>query len=148
MTVDKRKNVDERSDSDETSKKLKMEDDAPGLSTLQSKVGTIQGPDDASITSLFNTLFYTINNFVHDYFKGSPYSIARKNDQKVFFESLTGSDSTAYLKSKHPGAKEAIIVAAIWNKLIRPLLSAPTKAFSEMMPEYAIRTGTSGKPLE
>ncbi|KAI7782214.1 hypothetical protein LA080_013759 [Diaporthe eres] len=127
MTVDKRKNVDEKSDSGETSKKLKMEDDAPGLSTLQSTMGTIQGPDDASITSLFNTLFYTINNFVHDYFKGSPYSVARKNDQK----------------SKHPGAKEAIIVAAIWNKLIRPLLSAPTRAFNDMMPEKAIRTGTS-----
>lgn len=107
----------------------------------------MQGPDDDSITTLFNSLYYTIDTFAHSYFQGSPYVMARKNDQKTFFEGLTGRDAAVYLKSKHPGAKEAIIVAAIWNKLTRPLLSAPTKAFNDDIPEEAIKAGTSGKPL-
>ncbi|KAG6355247.1 hypothetical protein INS49_004329 [Diaporthe citri] len=144
MTCNKRKGVDGEPDGNETGKKTKREEDEPGLPEIQSKAGMIQGPDDASITSLFTTLFYTINTFVHEYFKGAPYSMARKNDQKVFFESLTGSDSTAYLKSKQPGAKEAIITAAIWNELIRPLLSAPITAFNETIPEHAIKNHTSG----
>lgn len=145
MASIKRKWDDDESDGNEAGKKLKLEEDEPGLPTIQSKAGKIQGPDDASITSLFITLFYTINTFAHDYFKGAPYSIARKNDHRVFFEGLTGSDSTVYLKSKHPGAKEAIVVAAIWNKLIGPLLSAPSRAFIDTIPEKTIKTGTSGK---
>lgn len=143
----KRKGDDGEPDGNETGKKMKMQEDEPGLPTMQFNAGMIQGPDDASITSLFTTLFYTINTFAQSYFQGSPYAAARKNDHKVFFESLTGSDPTVYLKSKHDGAKEAIIVAAIWNKLIRPLLSTPTKAFNDKMPEQAIRNATSGEPL-
>lgn len=147
MASNKRKEIKGEPDDNETSKKLKMEDDAPGLSTLQSKIGMLQGPDDASITSLFVALFYAINTFVQAYFKGAPYSIARKNDQKVFFEGLVVSDCKVYLKSKHPGAKESIITAAIWNKLISPLLGTPIRAFNKIMPEYTIKTRTSGKPL-
>lgn len=137
MASMKRKKTYDEPDDNKSGKKMKMQEDA----------GMIQGPDDASIRGLFTTLFYTINTFAQTYFQGAPYSIARKKDQKVFFEDLTGSNPTVYLKSKHPGVKEAIIVAAIWNALIRPLLSVPTKAFNEMMPEYAIKDRTSGRPL-
>lgn len=147
MTATKREHHDGEPDGSEAVKKLKMEDDGPHSPTLQSKLGMIQGPDDASMTHLFLALFYAINTFVQDYFKGAPYSNARKTDEKAFFESLTGSDCKGYLKSKHPGAKEAIMLAAIWNKLIDYLLSAPIKAFFNSIPETAIRKGTSGKIL-
>lgn len=147
MTATKREHHDGEPEGSEAVKKLKMEDDDPHSPTLQSKVGVIQGPDDASIVELFSGLFYAINTFVQDYFKGAPYSIARRNDEKAFFESLTGSDCKGYLKSKRPGAKEAIMLAAIWNKLINYLLSAPTKAFINSIPEIAIRDGASGNIL-
>lgn len=147
MTATKREHHDGELDSSEVVKKLKMEDDDPHSPTLQSKAGVIQGPDDASIDSLFSALFYAINTFVQDYFKGAPYSIARKNDEKAFFESLTGTDCKGYLKSKHPGAKEAIMMAAIWNKLINLLLRAPIRAFIASIPEAKIRNGTPGKTL-
>lgn len=124
-----------------------MDDDEPPSPTLQSNVGSIQGPDDATIVDLFSTLFYAINTFVQDYFKGAPYSIARRNDERAFFESLTGIECKGYLKSKHPGAKEAIMLAAIWNKLIDYLLEAPTRAFIDSIPETEIRAGTSGKTV-
>lgn len=147
MTATKREHHDGEPDSSEVVKKLKMDDDDAHSPTLQSKAGVIQGPDDASIDSLFSALFYAINTFVQDYFKGAPYSNPRKNDQKDFFESLTESDCKGYLKSKHPGAKEAIMLAAIWNKLIDHFLSTPTKAFIHSIPEITIRNGTSGKAL-
>lgn len=147
MTATKREHDDGEPDSSEAVKKLKMGDDDPHSLTLQSNVGVIQGPDDASIVDLFSALFYAINTFVQDYFKGAPYSIARRNDEKAFFESLTGSDCKGYLKSKHPGAKEAIMLAAIWNKLINYLLSAPTRAFINSIPEITIRDGASGNIL-
>lgn len=147
MTAAKREHQDGEPDSSEVVKKLKMEDDGPHSPTLQSKAGVIQGPDDASIIGLFLALFYAINTFVQDYFKGAPYSNPRKSDQKDFFESLTGSDCKGYLKSKHPGAKEAIMLAAIWNKLINYLLRSPTRAFIDSIPEHKIRTGTPGKAV-
>lgn len=145
MTSIKRKDVDGKSDSDEPGKKMKVEDDELSLPTPQHGAGMIQGPDDATITSLFSLLLYAINIFVQAYFMGSPYLLPRKNDQKEFFESLSGSDYIAYLKSKHPGAKQAIITAAIWVKLIRGLLGVPTRAFIEEMPEMKIKSGTAGK---
>lgn len=147
MTTNKRKKVDGERGGNETVKKLKMEDNAPGVPTIQSKMGMIQGLDDEETTNLFMSLYYSINSFANTYFQGAPYSIARKKDQKVFFEGLSAGDSKDYLKSKHPRAKEAIITAAIWNKLIRPLLGAPMRAFNDAMPEYAIRNCTSGEPL-
>lgn len=145
MTATKRKHHDGEPDSSEAVKKLKMGNNDPHSPTTQCKVGVIQGPDDASIVGLFLALFYAINTFVQDYFKGAPYSIARRNDERAFFKSLTGSDCKRYLKSKHPGAKEAIMLAAIWNKLIDYLLSAPTRAFINLIPEITIRKGTPGK---
>lgn len=145
MTPIKRKDVDGTSDNDEPHKKMKQEEEEAGFPTPQPGAGLTQGPDDASITSLFSLLLYGINTFVQAYFLGYPYLIPRKNDQKEFFESLTGSDCIAYLKSKHPGAKQAIITAAVWVKLIRALLGVPTKAFIEEMPEMKIKRGTAGK---
>lgn len=147
MTATKREHDNGEPDSSEAVKKLKMEYDGPHSPTFQSKAGVIQGPDDESIVGLFLALFYAINTFVQDYFKGAPYSNPRKNHQKDFFESLTQSDCTAYLKSKHPGAKEAIMLAAIWYKLIDYLLSAPIKAFINSIPEPTIRNGTLGRIL-
>lgn len=141
----KRKNGERAPDNDEPDKKMKKEEDETGFPTPQPGAGMIQGPDDATVTSLFGLLFYAINTFVQTYFMGAPYVMARKNDQKAFFEALTGSDSIAYLKSKHPGAKESIITAAVWVKLIAALLKAPTRAFIEEMPEWKIKSRTAGK---
>lgn len=141
----KRKHVDGTSDSDEPDEKIPKDENEPFLPTLQSEAGRIQGPDDATISSLFSLLYYAINTFVQEYFKGSPYAIPRKNDQKVLFEALSGSECIAYLKSKHPGAKEAIVMAMVWVELIKALLREPTKAFVEEMPEIKIKSRTRGK---
>lgn len=145
MTSTKRKDDGEISDRDDQRKMLKKGKDQPGLTTLNTNVLLVQGPDDSSINELFSVLFYSINTFVSDYFKGAPYAQPRKKEQKAFFGSLVGSDCKKYLTSKNRGAKEAIILAAIWNKLTGPLLSAPTKAFVSQIPELSIKAGTKGE---
>lgn len=146
MTSTKRKGDEGSSDHDGQGKKPKKDDDRSGLVKLRTNVLLIQGPDDSSINQLFSVLFYAVNTFVSDYFKGAPYAQGRKKEQKAFFESLLGSDCKTYLTSKHRGAKEAFILAAVWNKLIDALLSTPTRAFIEKMPERSIKAGTKGRP--
>lgn len=138
MDSTKRKDVDGEPDGNDNWKKVKIKKPTLGLQI-------IQGPDDASITSLFDALFYEINTFVQAYFKGKPYVNPRKNDDKEFFQSLTGTDYTDYLKLKHPGAKEAMIQAVIWNKLIDHLLKTPTKAFMDDLPEMRFRRRAASK---
>lgn len=80
MTSTKRKDDGGASDHDNQPKKLKKDDDELGLVALHTSARMIQGPDDSSITALFNALFYAVNTFVSQYFKGAPYAQPRKND--------------------------------------------------------------------
>lgn len=143
MTCNKRKGVDEKPGVDEMGKKLKMEDDDSELPTLKSQADKFQGADDTAMELLFRDLCRSIQKFAATYFLGKPFIDPRKKEDKAFFESLTSNYST-YLKSQIPDAKETIIQAAIWNKLINVLLKEPIKAFLQV-PEALILNHMSGK---
>lgn len=143
MTSHKRKEVEGEPNGSKTVKKLKQDDDNDSQPlTLQSKANNFQGADDGTMELLFSDLYYSINTFAGKYFIGNPYVYPRKNKDKTFFESLTGNCGT-YLTSKIEDAKETIIQAAIWNKLINSLLEQPLKAFLQM-PEAIIKNDISG----
>ncbi|KAH8777583.1 hypothetical protein F5883DRAFT_517926 [Diaporthe sp. PMI_573] len=129
---------------DERSKSPKEDDDEPGPTTPQSKAGKMEGPDDTFIMNLFTPLFYSIITFSLAYFKGAPYVTPRRREQKEFFETLTSSDYKLYLTSKHPGAKERIVQAVVWNKLVEELLRLPLRAYLQF-PEGTIKKFVSGK---
>lgn len=126
------------------SKKVKMEEDDTGVTTLQSTASKMDGPDDTFITTLFSPLFYAIIGFAATYFKGKPYNTPRKSEHKAFFETLTGGDYKDYLTLKHPGAKERIVQSAVWNKLVEMLLQTPLRAFVSI-PVAMIENHVSGR---
>lgn len=144
MTSTKRKGADGEPDGNEVGKKLKKKEDDNDSHppTLQSEAGRFQGDDDATMLLLLHDLYYSINTFAGKYFIGSPYVQPRKSKDKDFFGSLTSNYGT-YLTSKIEKAKETIIQAVIWNKLMDPLLKQPTKAFLEI-PEALIKNNLSG----
>ncbi|KAG8162449.1 hypothetical protein KVR01_008214 [Diaporthe batatas] len=147
MAAAKRKDRDEGGSppSSEEGKKLKMEDEDPSPPTLQSMPGKMEGPDDTFIVGLFSPLFYDILSFSINFFQGAPYVLPRKNEQKEFVQTLAGSDAKLYLASRHTGAKEKIVQAMIWNKLVESLLSVPLKAFIQF-PEATMKMFITDAP--
>lgn len=140
----KRKDEGSSPATDRQSKKLKEEDRETGDLDLPYMAGKMEGPDDSFITALFSPLFYAIVGFAATYFKGKPYKTPLKAEHKAFFESLTSGDYKDYLISKQPGAKERIVQAVIWNKLINMMLGAPLKALNSLRVEI-IQSSVSGR---
>lgn len=129
MTSDERKDSDGESNHNGTSKKAKMEDDDWSIPTRGSNAAMAYGPDDKFRQGPVRPVILSHSNLHQQLLQGRVFH-HRKNNQKALFGGLTGSDYKVYIRlSKREGAKEAIIQAAVWNKINDKFLGVPTRVF-------------------